>query len=192
MEPENYEGWRVKVLEEGGKEGWVLLRPSLHDPGAPPRMLARRARGSGEGLPPIAPPPPPFADIVLNVESEQLGGVRVILTHLLDFFKANPGFQVGLKTGARACASRPAPPSPCLTSTAPPLAAQVCTGKVEVSDACTQGARAWLACSQRACGKPGHPPARERPPAHPRLTVRPRVAQDYCFGVEAQAAASRN
>lgn len=34
LEPENYEGWRVRVAEGDGKEGWVLLRPSLHDPGA--------------------------------------------------------------------------------------------------------------------------------------------------------------
>jgi hypothetical protein len=33
MEDENYEGWRVKVAEAQGKEGWVLVRPSLHDPG---------------------------------------------------------------------------------------------------------------------------------------------------------------
>lgn len=34
MEAENHEGWRVKVAEPGGGEGWLLLRPSLHDPGA--------------------------------------------------------------------------------------------------------------------------------------------------------------
>jgi len=33
LEDENYEGWRVKVAEGDGKEGWVLVRPSLHDPG---------------------------------------------------------------------------------------------------------------------------------------------------------------
>ncbi|GAB4820323.1 hypothetical protein N2152v2_007369 [Parachlorella kessleri] len=65
LERENYEGWRVKVHEGDGKEGWVLLRPSLHDP-----------------------------DIVLNVESEVPGGMRAILSHLLNFFRANPGFQV--------------------------------------------------------------------------------------------------
>lgn len=65
LEAENYEGWRVKVLEGDGKEGWLLLRPSLHDP-----------------------------DIVLNVESEQAGGMRTILQHLLEFFKAHPEFQV--------------------------------------------------------------------------------------------------
>ncbi|EFN52641.1 hypothetical protein CHLNCDRAFT_58837 [Chlorella variabilis] len=65
LEPENYEGWRVRVTEEGGKEGWILLRPSLHDP-----------------------------DIVLNVESEHVGGMRAILHHLLEFFKAHPEFQV--------------------------------------------------------------------------------------------------
>jgi hypothetical protein len=34
LEADDYEGWRVRVQEEGGKEGWILLRPSLHDPGA--------------------------------------------------------------------------------------------------------------------------------------------------------------
>ena len=33
LEAENYEGWRVRVAEGDGKEGWLLLRPSLHDPG---------------------------------------------------------------------------------------------------------------------------------------------------------------
>lgn len=33
LEDENYEGWRVRVAEGGEKEGWVLVRPSLHDPG---------------------------------------------------------------------------------------------------------------------------------------------------------------
>ncbi|KAI7839500.1 hypothetical protein COHA_006767 [Chlorella ohadii] len=65
LEDENYEGWRVKVLEGDGKEGWLLLRPSLHDP-----------------------------DIVLNVESEQAGGMKAILQHLLEFFKEHPEFQV--------------------------------------------------------------------------------------------------
>ena len=40
-------------------------RPSLHDP-----------------------------DVVINVESEHKGGMRVILQHLLEFFKANPDFDV--------------------------------------------------------------------------------------------------
>lgn len=35
LEKENYEGWRVKVDEGDSSEGWILLRPSLHDPGAP-------------------------------------------------------------------------------------------------------------------------------------------------------------
>lgn len=65
LEAENYEGWRVRVQEEGGKEGWILLRPSLHDP-----------------------------DIVLNVESEHEGGMRAILQHLLEFFKQHPEFLV--------------------------------------------------------------------------------------------------
>ncbi|CAG9464028.1 unnamed protein product [Pedinophyceae sp. YPF-701] len=32
MEEENFEGWRVKVDEGEGREGWFLLRQSLHDP----------------------------------------------------------------------------------------------------------------------------------------------------------------
>eukprot|EP00887_Chlorella_sp_A99_P007210 scaffold2.g7210.t1 len=64
LEDENYEGWRVRVAEEGGKEGWLLVRPSLHDP-----------------------------DIVCNVESEQAGGIKAILSHLLEFFRAHPDFQ---------------------------------------------------------------------------------------------------
>ena len=65
LEDENYEGWRVKVDEGDGKEGWVLLRPSLHDP-----------------------------DVVLNVESEHKGGMRSILQHLLEFFKVHPEYDV--------------------------------------------------------------------------------------------------
>ncbi|PSC71684.1 phosphoglucomutase [Micractinium conductrix] len=65
LEKENYEGWRVKVDEGDSSEGWILLRPSLHDP-----------------------------DVVLNVESEHEGGMRAILAHLLEFFKAHPEFDV--------------------------------------------------------------------------------------------------
>lgn len=65
LEKENYEGWRLRVTEEGDKEGWILLRPSLHDP-----------------------------DIVLNVESEHKGGMRTILEHILEFFKEHPEFEV--------------------------------------------------------------------------------------------------
>ncbi len=61
LEKDNYEGWRVKVDEGDGKEGWILVRPSLHDP-----------------------------DVVINVESEQNGGMREILLHFLEFFKAHP------------------------------------------------------------------------------------------------------
>jgi len=35
-----------------------------------------------------------FADIVINVESEQKGGMRSILLHLLEFFKAHPEYEV--------------------------------------------------------------------------------------------------
>lgn len=44
LEQENYEGWRVRVDEGDGKEGWLLLRPSLHDPGA--------LQGAAGGKPP--------------------------------------------------------------------------------------------------------------------------------------------
>lgn len=32
MEDVNHEGWRVNVDEGNGKQGWLLLRQSLHDP----------------------------------------------------------------------------------------------------------------------------------------------------------------
>ena len=32
MEADNHEGWRVSVDEGEGKQGWLLLRASLHDP----------------------------------------------------------------------------------------------------------------------------------------------------------------
>lgn len=32
LEAENHEGWRVAVDEGDGKQGWLLLRASLHDP----------------------------------------------------------------------------------------------------------------------------------------------------------------
>ena len=32
LEKENHEGWRVSVDEGDGKQGWLLLRSSLHDP----------------------------------------------------------------------------------------------------------------------------------------------------------------
>ena len=65
LEDENYEGWRIRIDEGNGKEGWLLLRPSLHDP-----------------------------DIVLNVEGETEGSMRKTLAHLLEFFKAHPDYEV--------------------------------------------------------------------------------------------------
>lgn len=65
LEDENYEGWRVRVEEGGGKEGWFLVRPSLHDP-----------------------------DIVINVEGETEGSMRLTLMHLLEFFTRHPEFDV--------------------------------------------------------------------------------------------------
>jgi phosphomannomutase len=54
MEDENYEGWRVSIDEGDGDQGWLLVRPSLHDP-----------------------------DVVINVESEQAGGMKRHLADLL-------------------------------------------------------------------------------------------------------------
>eukprot|EP00898_Chlorokybus_atmophyticus_P004939 jgi/Chlat1/5446/Chrsp36S05444 len=57
LEDENYEGWRVRVDEGDGKEGWVLLRQSLHDPLLP-----------------------------LNVESDVANGCSAIIKDLYDNF----------------------------------------------------------------------------------------------------------
>lgn len=57
LEKENYEGYRVSVDEGNGKEGWLLLRQSLHDPLLP-----------------------------LNIESEVKGGVEKIAKILVDQF----------------------------------------------------------------------------------------------------------
>eukprot|EP00899_Mesostigma_viride_P020964 jgi/Mesvir1/2886/Mv13960-RA.2 len=61
-EAENYEGTRVRVDEGGGKEGWILLRQSLHDPLLP-----------------------------MNVETEVKGGISRIVQDLDKYFlKGNP------------------------------------------------------------------------------------------------------
>lgn len=57
VDPVNHEGWRVAVDEGEGRRGWALLRASLHDP-----------------------------LLVLNVESDTLGGVTAIRSHLLGSF----------------------------------------------------------------------------------------------------------
>ena len=57
VEDENYEGFRVNVDEGDGKRGWLLLRPSLHDP-----LLA------------------------LNIESETDGGIAKIGSVLIEKF----------------------------------------------------------------------------------------------------------
>lgn len=99
-----------QVAEEGGKEGWILLRPSLHDPGGwaglrgagcgAPAVLVLQGRAARRGRSSIPLPcrrrqkctcRPPTADIVLNVESEHEGGMRAILQHLLEFFREHPG-----------------------------------------------------------------------------------------------------
>ena len=68
LEAENYEGWRVSIDEGNGNKGWLLVRPSLHDP-----------------------------DIVINVESEISGGMAIHLQTLMTFFEENPDFQVSTK-----------------------------------------------------------------------------------------------
>ncbi len=65
LEEENHEGWRVRVAEGGGAEGWLLVRPSLHDP-----------------------------DVVVNVESEVPGGVAATLAHLLAWVQSRPDLEL--------------------------------------------------------------------------------------------------
>lgn len=62
LEPVNYEGWRVVVDEGSGRQGWLLLRQSLHDP-----------------------------LLVLNVESEVKGGVAVAAARVLEV-RVRPGW----------------------------------------------------------------------------------------------------
>lgn len=67
VEAENYEGYRVRVDEGDGREGWLLLRQSLHDPLLP-----------------------------LNVESEVEGGVARIVEVLVErFFPTFDNVDVG-------------------------------------------------------------------------------------------------
>jgi len=56
---ENFEGYRVRVDEGGGKWGWFLLRQSLHDP-----------------------------VMVLNLESEVPGGVQAMARNVAAWLKA--------------------------------------------------------------------------------------------------------
>ncbi|KAK9849389.1 hypothetical protein WJX84_005290 [Apatococcus fuscideae] len=60
LEKENFEGYRVNVDEGEGKQGWLLLRASLHDP-----------------------------LLVLNVESDTTGGMRGIVDKVSSFFGAS-------------------------------------------------------------------------------------------------------
>lgn len=60
LEETNFEGYRIRVDEGSGREGWLLLRQSLHDPVLP-----------------------------LNVESEVEGGVARIADVLLTQFFSN-------------------------------------------------------------------------------------------------------
>lgn len=57
LEKENHEGWRISVDEGSGRQGWLLLRLSLHDP-----------------------------LLVLNAESDTPGGTTVMLNRMKDFF----------------------------------------------------------------------------------------------------------
>jgi phosphomannomutase len=77
VEEENHEGFRVRVEEGDGREGWLLLRPSLHDPLLP-----------------------------LNVESEVSGGTQRIASVLVDrFFPSWTNVNVStLATAARVVA----------------------------------------------------------------------------------------
>lgn len=66
LESENHEGFRVRVDEGDGKEGWLLLRQSLHDPLLP-----------------------------MNVESEVDGGIKNIVKVLVEqFFSQYPNTDV--------------------------------------------------------------------------------------------------
>lgn len=65
LENVNHEGWRIVVSEPGapaGRDGWVLLRQSLHDP-----------------------------LLVLNVESEVSGGAAVLASQVVAWLHANCG-----------------------------------------------------------------------------------------------------
>jgi len=67
LEEVNHEGWRINVDEGGGKNGWLLLRQSLHDPIMP-----------------------------LNVESEMEGGVAAIVADLLPFLERFDGLDLSV------------------------------------------------------------------------------------------------
>ena len=62
--PDNREGVRVSFDKDNG-DGWFLLRLSVHDPIMP-----------------------------LNIESNRVGGVDVILSHLSDFWKTTEGLDI--------------------------------------------------------------------------------------------------
>ena len=66
--PNNYEGIRIKCDKDNGN-GWFLLRMSLHDPVMP-----------------------------LNIESESIGGVELMMDKLLDFFSSQEGIDVSVLT----------------------------------------------------------------------------------------------
>lgn len=65
LEAVNHEGWRVNVDEGDGKNGWLLLRQSLHDPILP-----------------------------LNVESEVEGGIESILSSLMPLLEKFDGLDL--------------------------------------------------------------------------------------------------
>ena len=64
LAPSNYEGIRISFPANAG-DGWFLLRMSLHDPIMP-----------------------------LNIESDALGGNKIIATRLYNFLKTYEGLNI--------------------------------------------------------------------------------------------------
>jgi len=93
MEAENYEGWRVAIEEGDGNSGWLLVRCVLVDVFSfvHRRVLSRsflsRNRAAthehGDSPDTLSRPSLHDPDIVINVESEQVGGMKQHLRDLL-------------------------------------------------------------------------------------------------------------
>lgn len=73
----NHEGYRVRVDEGGGKQGWFLLRQSLHDPVC-----------------------------VLNFESEKNGGVKKMAAEFVKWFDAAADESLGVDVSAVRAAAK--------------------------------------------------------------------------------------
>jgi phosphomannomutase len=73
----NHEGYRVRVDEGGGKQGWFLLRQSLHDPVC-----------------------------VLNFESEKNGGVKKMAAEFVAWFDAASDESLGVDVSAVRAAAK--------------------------------------------------------------------------------------